>query len=917
MTKYLITSFLFLSFIISPALVSAQNVSDLTAQINSLLQTIKALQAQLATLQQNQGTSVPASSSGNTNVGGTVTTTETVCFAFRNNLYLGLKDGETGGEVSKLQQFLKSRGDFLYPTITGFFGPATEEAVKRFQSRSSIISQGIAETTGYGVVGPQTGRKISELTCKISLPVTEIPRETSFVDLKLETPLDSNPSSEKFVRVTIAGSERNKEVSYWKLNVSCPAGVVSTNEKETGGTAGQTNCREFIFYPPYAPTQDYLVLTQSFKNTSANDVIVVFALQAYASNGTLLGGDKEGLDLKGKVTPASGVPIISSVSGTFYPDIRSYVYGENLAEATEGYVVPVNGSQKSFLECCYQHKGGSIGLDIPNSPALPDGDYYLYVSNKIGTSLQFKVRLSSKLFHQTSLNVDKNPVMSGDTLMATIVSTKPFSNVSIKLNCDSGLTARSNSFENNFRCNDGFGARVEQTATFQFPIVITNSTSESKEATLFVDAFDSNGGQVVERTSVTIKVLAGSIQPSITLLSPNGFEQWQIRSQHTISWSPEPHSTNIDAYLERKEGSNFVNVGKVIPVGKGSIIWDGEINAIGNYATPGSYYIRIVDRVTGATDRSDQPFMVLKAGEAIGVSIDSVNGKKPTETLFNGPALSISANDQSVQLSWTSKQTTRSCSATVYNGYDTGKLTYVTNLPASGTVSVKLPGGIAGQYYIASITCVDSTGSGNIGDDFVYLMITAVASQPSVTIVSPTSGTTVGKTFTASGQCSNYNGNVSVYYYSSQKIVQSVACINSQWKTNISLDTNASSGSLTLYATLTTGQEARVELPFVISPTQPSITFIYTTPDNYIGLSYENLPANSQVRLVNASTNQPYLAQNLMVWSGGSRTAYNMPIPIDLQNGTYYLRVNDYYNPDTIIARSDSFQIFLNTPTQP
>ncbi|MEK7246025.1 MAG: peptidoglycan-binding protein, partial [Pseudomonadota bacterium] len=59
-------------------------------------------------------------------------------------------------EVEELQKFLKQFPD-IYPEglVTGFFGPRTEEAVKRLQERAGIEAEGI--------VGPKTRAKLNEL----------------------------------------------------------------------------------------------------------------------------------------------------------------------------------------------------------------------------------------------------------------------------------------------------------------------------------------------------------------------------------------------------------------------------------------------------------------------------------------------------------------------------------------------------------------------------------------------------------------------------------------------------------------------------------------------------------------------------------------------------------------------------------
>lgn len=75
-----------------------------------------------------------------------------------------LRRGSRGPRVSALQEFLK-KDPVLYPEglVTGFFGPATERAVQRFQKKYGIVSSGTPVTTGYGTVGPKTRAKLNEL----------------------------------------------------------------------------------------------------------------------------------------------------------------------------------------------------------------------------------------------------------------------------------------------------------------------------------------------------------------------------------------------------------------------------------------------------------------------------------------------------------------------------------------------------------------------------------------------------------------------------------------------------------------------------------------------------------------------------------------------------------------------------------
>lgn len=67
-----------------------------------------------------------------------------------------LRRGSRDPEVSRLQEFLKGLPD-IYPEglVTGYFGPLTESAVKRFQETYSIER--------VGIVGPKTRAKLNEL----------------------------------------------------------------------------------------------------------------------------------------------------------------------------------------------------------------------------------------------------------------------------------------------------------------------------------------------------------------------------------------------------------------------------------------------------------------------------------------------------------------------------------------------------------------------------------------------------------------------------------------------------------------------------------------------------------------------------------------------------------------------------------
>jgi peptidoglycan hydrolase-like protein with peptidoglycan-binding domain len=87
-----------------------------------------------------------------------VSTTTQPTLSFSRYLYFGM----SGEDVAQLQQFLKDRGHYTYPTITGYFGGATKAAVAAFQKANGIEA--------LGGVGPLTQAKIHALSGSTSAP---------------------------------------------------------------------------------------------------------------------------------------------------------------------------------------------------------------------------------------------------------------------------------------------------------------------------------------------------------------------------------------------------------------------------------------------------------------------------------------------------------------------------------------------------------------------------------------------------------------------------------------------------------------------------------------------------------------------------------------------------------------------------
>jgi hypothetical protein len=80
-----------------------------------------------------------------------------VCSSITHYLSYGSSDYSTGGDVTRLQNFLTSQGYLVNTVSTGYFGNATYNAVIRFQAANGIST--------VGSVGPVTIARISSVSC--------------------------------------------------------------------------------------------------------------------------------------------------------------------------------------------------------------------------------------------------------------------------------------------------------------------------------------------------------------------------------------------------------------------------------------------------------------------------------------------------------------------------------------------------------------------------------------------------------------------------------------------------------------------------------------------------------------------------------------------------------------------------------
>lgn len=80
---------------------------------------------------------------------------------FSENIRLGSR----GQAVRDLQSILKL-DQAIYPegVVSGYFGPATERAVKRFQQKHGVVKSGDARAIKYGAAGSETNAMLRKLS---------------------------------------------------------------------------------------------------------------------------------------------------------------------------------------------------------------------------------------------------------------------------------------------------------------------------------------------------------------------------------------------------------------------------------------------------------------------------------------------------------------------------------------------------------------------------------------------------------------------------------------------------------------------------------------------------------------------------------------------------------------------------------
>lgn len=235
------------------------------------------------------------------------------------------------------------------------------------------------------------------------------------------------------------------------------------------------------------------------------------------------------------------------------------------------------------------------------------------------------------------------------------------------------------------------------------------------------------------------------------MISPVGGEVWEKNTNHTIDWASKGEKELDDgmvAYLDKKSGKNFVEVGKIEKNEKGSIITSLGLEGKGFDYPAGKYYVRLVYTPTGDWVRSKNPITIKELNSTLKVKAtltdkDGVYKVNPEtgNTFFQ-------TKSPVVNFKWSSSANPDSCSIYYYDA--NGNWVALENQKSSGTIALEVSK--EGEYVSIfdpnetassiQVNCDKTTNKGETfwGRDSVFIDVTdqesPIGKEPQLTGIS-------------------------------------------------------------------------------------------------------------------------------------------------------------------------------------
>ncbi|MDD2230734.1 MAG: Ser-Thr-rich GPI-anchored membrane family protein [Candidatus Cloacimonetes bacterium] len=395
-------------------------------------------------------------------------------------------------------------------------------------------------------------------------------------------------------------------------------------------------------------------------------------------------------------------------------------------------------------------------------------------------------------------------------------------------------------------------------------------------------------------------------EPSITVITPNGSEYWQVGITHPITWTSEFVAGNAKIELCRGEALNVVStISSSMPLSGGSVLWTVPITL--SAAT--DYKIKITSITNpGIFDTSNSYFTIIANP---GISLTSPNGGESWQT---GAAHAIS---------WTYADLNGNVQIELYQGNNpTAVLMISSSLPIStGRIYWTLPTALPpGADYKVKISSLSNTSVTDYSDS--YFTIAAAT----LTLTSPNGAENwqMGTIHAITWSAANLSGNLKLELFRGTSATAELTISSSVSTGNATLN-------WTIPSSLTPATDYRMKITsltntnlFDYSNNYFSITvptLVLTSPNgneywqmataHSVSWSSANLTGSIKLELCRGASNTVvYTISSSVAVSSG---AINWMIPITLAPATdYIVKISSLNNPNFYDYSNNYFTIESN-----
>ncbi|MBN1466153.1 FG-GAP repeat protein, partial [candidate division KSB1 bacterium] len=229
-----------------------------------------------------------------------------------------------------------------------------------------------------------------------------------------------------------------------------------------------------------------------------------------------------------------------------------------------------------------------------------------------------------------------------------------------------------------------------------------------------------NGGEHA-RVDYIEFVSASATEESVTLLSPNGGENWPIDSAQNITWTAENTSPSFNLQLSRDDGATWTNIATAVTPQPHAGVYTYAIDQVSGPVSA-TCLVKVTDADGAPTDRSDAPFQITESMAPV-ITVTRPNGG---ETWMTGQTETItwesqnSGNAVRIELS---RNAGSSWSVLAESTTDDGEFDWQVTIPPSDECLIRIS---------------DLTSTASDTSDAVF----KIKGTPKLTVIAPNGGET-------------------------------------------------------------------------------------------------------------------------------------------------------------------------------